>query len=68
MPATAVILTERRQQDVSEIEKLPRRLKLANRVIIALQRRALAIGTMRVLSVAGARVVSCVPRLSHRSS
>jgi hypothetical protein len=38
---------------VSEDVRLPRWLKLANPVIVALQRRGLAIGTMRVLSVPG---------------
>jgi hypothetical protein len=33
--------------------KLPRWLKPANRVVIALQRLGVAIGTMRVLSVPG---------------
>jgi deazaflavin-dependent oxidoreductase (nitroreductase family) len=38
---------------VSEIEKLPRWLKPANRAIVTLQHLGLAIGTMRLLSVPG---------------
>jgi deazaflavin-dependent oxidoreductase (nitroreductase family) len=38
---------------VSEEVKLPRWLKVANPVIVALQRLGLAIGTMRLLSVPG---------------
>src|SRR5919199_3494244 len=38
---------------MSEGAKLPRWLKPANRVIVALQRLGLAIGTMRLLSVPG---------------
>lgn len=38
---------------MSGVEKLPRWLKPMNRVIVALQRRGLALGTMRVLSVPG---------------
>lgn len=38
-----------------DIDKLPRWLGPMNRVIIFLQRRGLAIGTMRVLSVPGRR-------------
>jgi hypothetical protein len=38
---------------VSDVEKLPRWLKPANRVVVALQRRGLALGTMRLLSVPG---------------
>jgi hypothetical protein len=38
---------------VSDVDKLPRWLKPMNRVIVALQRRGLALGTMRVLSVPG---------------
>ena len=38
---------------MSTAARLPRWLKLANRVIIALQRFGLAIGTMHVLSVLG---------------
>ena len=40
---------------MSEVDKLPRWLKPMNRVIVALQRRGLAMGTMRVLSVPGRR-------------
>jgi hypothetical protein len=39
--------------DVSETPRLPGWLKVANPVIVALQRLGLAIGTMRVLSVPG---------------
>jgi F420H(2)-dependent quinone reductase len=38
---------------MSEIGRLPRWLKLANPVIVALQRRGVVIGTMRLLSVPG---------------
>ena len=38
---------------MSERAKLPRWLKLANPVIVALQRRGVVIGTMRLLSVPG---------------
>ena len=38
---------------MSGVEKLPRWLKPMNRLIVALQRRGLALGTMRVLSVPG---------------
>jgi len=38
---------------MSEGAKLPRWLKLANRVVVVLQRLGLAIGTMRLLSVPG---------------
>jgi F420H(2)-dependent quinone reductase len=38
---------------VSDVDKLPRWLKPMNRMIVALQRRGLALGTMRVLSVPG---------------
>ena len=38
---------------MSDVDKLPRWLKPMNRVIVALQRRGLALGTMRVLSVPG---------------
>lgn len=40
---------------MTEIDRLRRRLKQFNRVIIALQRLGLAVGTMRVLSVPGRR-------------
>jgi len=40
---------------VSEEVKLPRWLKVANPVIVALQRLGLAIGTMRLLSVPGGK-------------
>ena len=43
----------KRRGDVSDVDKLPRWLKPMNRVIVALQRRGLALGTMRVLSVPG---------------
>jgi hypothetical protein len=48
-----VVPVERRQGNVSDVDKLPRWLKPMNRVIVALQRRGLALGTMRVLSVPG---------------
>jgi hypothetical protein len=38
---------------MSEIGRLPRWLKLANPLIVALQRRGVVIGTMRLLSVPG---------------
>ena len=38
---------------MSEVGSLPRWLKLANPVIVALQRRGVVIGTMRLLSVPG---------------
>src|ERR671932_1225274 len=38
---------------MSEEARLPRWLKLANPVIVALQRRGVVIGTMRLLSVPG---------------
>jgi hypothetical protein len=38
---------------MSEIGRLPRWLKLANPVIVAMQRRGVVIGTMRLLSVPG---------------
>ena len=38
---------------MSDVEKLPRWLKPMNRLIVALQRWGLAVGTMRVLSVPG---------------
>src|SRR5215216_7697503 len=38
---------------MSEGAKLPRWFKLANRVVVVLQRLGLAIGTMRLLSVPG---------------
>ena len=38
---------------MSDVEKLPRWLKPMNRLIVALQRRGLVVGTMRVLSVPG---------------
>jgi hypothetical protein len=38
---------------MSEIARLPRWLKLANPLIVALQRRGVVIGTMRLLSVPG---------------
>ena len=38
---------------MSEIGRLPRWLELANPVIVALQRRGVVIGTMRLLSVPG---------------
>lgn len=38
---------------MSDVGKLPRWLKPANRLIVALQRRGLALGTVRVLSVPG---------------
>ena len=38
---------------MSERGRLPRWLKLANPVIVALQRRGVVIGTMRLLSVPG---------------
>jgi deazaflavin-dependent oxidoreductase (nitroreductase family) len=41
------------RRSVSERLELPRWLKPANRVIVTLQRRGLAIGTMRLLSVPG---------------
>jgi len=38
---------------MAEAGRLPRWLKLANPVIVALQRRGVVIGTMRLLSVPG---------------
>jgi hypothetical protein len=46
-------MIERRQAGVSDVEKLPRWLKPMNRLIVALQRGGLVVGTMRVLSVPG---------------
>ena len=40
---------------MSDVDKLPRWLKPMNRVIVALQRRGLALGPTRVLSVPGRR-------------
>jgi deazaflavin-dependent oxidoreductase (nitroreductase family) len=42
-----------RRRAVSEGGRLPRWLRVANPVIVALQRRGLVIGTMRLLSVPG---------------
>src|SRR5215213_9937388 len=47
------MMDERRQAGVSDVEKLPRWLKPMNRLIVALQRGGLVVGTMRVLSVPG---------------
>ncbi len=38
---------------MSDVDKLPRWLKLMNRVLVALQRRGLALGPTRVFSVPG---------------
>jgi F420H(2)-dependent quinone reductase len=48
-----VALIGRRRDNVSDVNKLPRWLKPMNRLIVALQRKGLALGTMRVLSVPG---------------
>jgi hypothetical protein len=49
-----------------EEARLPRWLELANPLIVALQRRGMVIGTMRLLSVPGRRAASCVRLLFHR--
>jgi deazaflavin-dependent oxidoreductase (nitroreductase family) len=41
------------RKEMAEAGRLPRWLKLANPVIVALQRRGVVIGTMRLLSVPG---------------
>ncbi|MDQ3183992.1 MAG: hypothetical protein M3Q62_10740 [Actinomycetota bacterium] len=51
---------------MSEEARLPGWLKLANPAIVALQRRGVVIGVVRLLCVPGRKTASCTRLPSHR--